>query len=63
MIISCLLQTTAQCLATKTKCKQHSQVHVERAEIKKETRGDSLRDASGSIYQGPIVGRLINLFA
>ncbi len=34
MIISCLLQTDVQCLVTKTKCKQRSQVCVEKTEIK-----------------------------
>jgi len=35
MIISCLLQTDVQCLVTKTKCKHHSQVCIEKTEIKK----------------------------
>jgi len=35
---------------------------LKRLRLKKRTWNDSLWDASGSIYQGPIVGRLINLF-
>ncbi len=35
---------------------------LKRLRLKMGTWNDSLWDASGSIYQGPIVGRLINLF-